>query len=343
MFIAGAILLSSCSGALGASSWPGISADEENAYVAYNAAVYSLRLKDGNLNWQFPGKAESGRSFYAAPELIDGKIIVGDYKNTLHLLDAQSGISQWEFTGAKGRWIAGAKVKDDLIFAPNGDNNLYALDINGNVKWKFETQQALWSNPLSDDELIFQASMDHYLYAINLSNGVKKWSVDLGGAVVYAPVMGDNGVIYVSTLANEILAVDSKSGNILWRVVTENGLWSQPEAHNGVVYYGDQLGIYYALSAEDGSKIWDYKSGEDPIMGGSTIIPDGVVFTTENGKVVALSFEGELLWTKQVNGKLYASPVVAGESLILGISQGENIATAFDFSGNVIWNFAAPK
>jgi len=120
------------------------------------------------------------------------------------------------------------------------------------------------------------------------------------------------------------------------------GLWSQPVYDNGVVYYGDTAGKIFAVSATDGNAVWDYVMGE-MVSGAPAVMPDGVVFAGENGKLVALDFNGNILWTRSITGKLYTGPVIVDGLLVLGISQGEEVIKAYDFNGNEIWKFTPEK
>jgi outer membrane protein assembly factor BamB len=341
MFVMLAVSVSACSGSFSASGWPGVSGDENSVYVAYANQVYSLRLKDGSLNWRYPEKIEAARTYYANPAINGSNVIVGDYKNTLSALNIQSGTLSWTFKGATNRYIGGALVADDTILAPNADYNLYALDLNGNLKWKFTARQALWSTPIVRDEVVYLSSMDHYLYAINLKNGQLIWEVDLGGAIVYSPSF-DTDTIFIATLANEVIALKASNGSVIWKNASEIGLWSQPVYNEGVVYYGDTAGKVFAVSAIDGKPIWDYVMGE-MVSGAPVVMPDGVVFAGENGKLVALDFEGNILWTRSVTGKLYTGPVVVDGLLVLGISKGDEVIKAYDFEGNEIWKFTPEK
>ena len=341
LFLVFALVLTSCSGTLAASSWPGISGDNENVYVSFANRIYSLRLNDGSLNWHYPEKIEAARTFFAPPALNGNNIYVGDYKNVFYSFNKDTGAKNWEFTGATNRYIGGAVIVNDIILAPNADSFLYALDLNGNLKWKFETEHALWSPPVVDGEIVFLSSMDHFLYALDLNSGSKIWGMDMGGAIVYSPTL-ENGSVLVATMANEVISVDKSDGSVVWKNKVSDGLWCQPVAKDGIVYYGDALGKIFAVSAEDGSVKWDYNMGE-MVSGAPAIMETGVVFAGENGKLVALDFNGELLWNRTVNGKLYTGPVVVDNQLILGIVQGDAVIHTFNFEGTEIWTPFTPS
>ena len=341
LFLVFALVLSSCGSSLAASGWPGITGNADTVFVAAGTRVYSLRVKDGSTNWQYPEKPAAGQSFYAPPVIDGDNIYIGDYKNNFFAMDAKSGSVLWTFEGAKNRYIGGAAVAGDLILAPNADHNLYALDRNGNLQWTFTANHALWSAPYINGDIVYLSSLDHKLYALKLQSGQKLWETELGGAIIFSPTYED-GTLFVATLDNNVVAINEKDGSIKWQKEAPDGLWSDPVVKDGVVYYGDMAGRAYAVSAIDGSVIWDYVLGE-MVSGAPAIMPDGVLFAGENGKIAALDFKGELLWNRTVQGKLYTGPVLVDGLLILGITQGEEVLKAFNYDGSEIWSFTPAK
>lgn len=341
LFLVLALVLSSCGSSLAASGWPGISGNEDSVFVSAGTGLYSLRVKDGSTNWSFPEKPSAGQSFFAPPAVDGDRVYVGDYKNSFFALDARNGSVLWTFEDAANRFIGGAAVAGDFILAPNADDVLYALDRNGSLVWSFEAGQALWSAPFINEEMVYLSSLDHKLYALKLQNGQKVWETELGGAIIFSPAYED-GKLFVATLDNKVVALNDTNGTIVWQKDAPDGLWSQPVALDGVVYYGDMAGRVYAVSAKDGSVIWDYVLGE-MVSGAPAIMPDGVLFVGEEGKIVALDFNGELLWNRTVEGKLYTGPVAVDGLLILGISQGDEVLKAFNYEGSEIWPFTPAK
>jgi len=336
-----AVLLSSCSGQLTGTSWPGISTNNDTVYVSYLNRIYAVRSNDGSVVWQYPAKA--GRdSFFAAPVVADGNLIAGSYQNVLVSLDPNTGSVKWTFDQAKGKWIASPLVVDGKIFAPNGDFTLYALDLNGTLLWKFPTKQALWSRPVSDSTYIYQASMDHFVYAIDINTGAKVWSLDLGGAVLYSPTLTPDGFLYVSTLARNLIAINTADGKIAWQRSFDSDLWMQPAFADGKLFFGDIAGKVYAVSAQDGSDVWS-QAVNVSVIAPATEISNGIVFATENGSLIAMSFTGERLWSRTFDGALYTGPTQVGSNLAVGITKGKEFLKLINDSGQDVWSFVPPK
>ncbi len=338
----GSLLLSACGG-VPISGWPGIQADQDTVYVAYNTAVFAV--KGGAMQWRYPPEADSAKTFYASPVLAEGQLLIGDYTNVFYSLDPASGQENWTFHEAKGRWVSAPLVRDGIAYVSNADHHVYALDIKnrGALVWKFATQQAVWASPVSDGQNLYVAGMDHFLYALDLRSGTKVWQLDLGGSVMSQPALSEEGLLYVSTLASDLVAVNVKTQKTEWHFKTENGVWASPLLVKDRLYLGDLKGKLYAVEAQTGKQIWVMEGTEPIIASVAAAGEDKLVFVTENGHVTAINSNKEILWNPQVNGKLYSTPVIAGERVVVGVNEGENILATFDLNGVAGWNMAPLK
>ena len=350
LFVLGGMLLSACSGGVLSTSWPGATAGSGTAgnglvYVAYQGYVMAVKVADGSLGWKYPSDKTSAKPFYAAPALTDTELVVGDYGTTLYGLDPATGNQKWIYDQGKGRWVASPLIVGNVVLAPSADEFLYAFSLTGQLLWSFKTGQMIWAQPVSDGKMVFQAGMDHKLYALNLSDGSKVWSTDMGGAAISSPALDDKGVLYVGTLASEMLAIDSKTGKILWRHASSDPagtIWSRPLVIGNVLYYGDLSGKAVALSTQDGSTQWSIALA-GPVTASPVAVTRGLVYVMETGDVQAVTLDGKVSWSHKINGKLYSTPVLVGDRLVVPVTAGTNLLVALDANGNEVWSFVMPK
>lgn len=346
-------VLSACSGAANAaSSWPGMTVDPERelVYVAYNNQVLALNTTNGNLAWNFPSEPDNKITFFAPPAITpDGEqVIVGAYNNLLYSLNPENGqqsTGNWPFAGAGNRYIGGPVALSDRVLAPNADMKLYSVDLNGALQWSLETGEPLWSGPVANGSTVYQPSMDHHVYAANLETGELVWqSGDLGGAMVGQPTLSGDGVLYIGTFASEMLALDTSNGAVLWRSPTNGWVWSGPTLSDGVLYFGDLNGVFYAIDAGTGQQVWtvepevvgpDYSISDRPL-----VVNDTVYYTSESGVLYAVDAQtGSPRWNKTVGGKLYASPALAGDLILVAPIGADNLVIAYDLDGNQQWAY----
>jgi len=323
--------LSACvgGGAATATSWPGLTVDENTAYVAYNREVRAIQLADGKLKWSFPEEPNNSTTFYANPAISpDGQLIVSSYNHVLYSLNPETGSTNWEFTDAGNRFIAGPLAVEQGIFAPDASEILYALDLEGKLRWTFTTEGESWSQPIADPdcECIYLGSMDHTVYALNPADGKLIWQTEgLGGAIVGIPVLGPGGVLYVGTFGSQVIAIDTQDGKKIWSAPTEGWVWAGPTLSDDRLYVGDLDGNFYAFDANTGQEVWQITADslDGQIVGSPLVLEDRIYFTTEAGILYSLDKQGQNLASVEVGGKLYTSPVAAGDLILVAPVQAE--------------------
>jgi outer membrane protein assembly factor BamB len=342
-----ALWLSACGSrsAMTAAGWAGVTTDGDSAYVSFNTHVVAVNTTNGTERWRYPLEADPKVTFYAPPTLTeDGRLIVGGYDNVLYSINPSSGQGTPIYEGAEGRFVGGILVTSENIFAPSADHFLYALDLNGNLRWKFETTEPLWAKPAIDPECncVYLSAMDHRIYALEVQSGDVIWSTEeLGGAIVGTPAVSDEGVLYVGTFAKEMLALDAVSGNVLWRFPTQDWVWGGPNLDANNLYFGDLSGTFYALERQSGVSRWQIQpEAGSSIVGTPLITDDGIYFTNETGSLVAVSPEGAIRWNQPLGTNLHSGPVQAGETILVATSNPETLLIAVDSNGVQRWSLS---
>lgn len=339
----GSLVLSACSGRAPSTSWHGLTADAERAYLSNGSFVYAIDLKTGKQVWQYPTKADSALSFYAAPVLVsDQQLLVGSAgtKHALFSLDPKTGIETWAepFSGNKGTWLASPLVFNDTIYAPNADGFLYVIDLNGKQAVEpLELGGALWSAPVTDGNLLYVSSLDHHLHIIDPATS-KNTSVELGGAAPSSPVVGEGGA-YVGSFDATIQLV-AASGQKKTFATAENWIWGTPILDGSSMYYADLNGNIVSLDVASGKQNWNAAQKSDSVVA-SLLVHEGQVYavTENNGKLLAFDPDGKLVWEKTVGGKIYTAPVAAGGLILVAPFQADFALAAYDQDGKQAWTF----
>lgn len=344
-------LLSACSGTAGASSWPGVTGDNNNAYVAFNQHVYAVDLGSGAEQWRYPAKADAAHTFFAPPALTkDGQLLVSGFDSQIYSLNpqqkGQENQAAWPFK-AKNHFIAAPLITDNMVYAPSADGSLYALDLTGKQVWSFKTGDPIWATPATDGKTVFLSSMDRHVYALDPATGKQIWkSDDLGGAVVGTPALGKDGTVYVGNFANHMVAIDGQSGKVKHSYSTNGWVWAGPILANDKLYFGDLTGNFYALNASDLSQVWKVQpdvADARKIADKPLVTQDTIYFSSESGNLFALSLaDGSTRWSKPAGGKLNSGPVSAGNLVLVAPDSGP-LLVAFETNGNQKWAFTPAK
>ncbi len=337
LFLGLTFILSACVPGPRTVGSPGLSVSDENVFVSYSSFVYSLDTTSGSVNWHYPDEADSQVVFYAPPLVTDDYVYVGDLANNFHKIDIETGQAQWTFTEAQGFYIGQAAEDEGIVYAPSNDGRLYAINSEGNLLWSFEADHYIWSQPQINADAVFFGSMDHFVYGVS-KNGDQLWAVELGGAVVGSPVLSEDGTkLYVGSIGNDMVALDTSNGDLLWSFEADESVWGQALLADGNLYFGDSGGNLYALNPDDGSPLWQTEFAGS-VVGGLTAITDGFVLATEEGVVKAFNFDGTPNWESTLAGEIFQAPAVSDEFLVAGTVNGENLVYAFNLSGVQLWS-----
>jgi len=346
----GALALSACSGSATANSWYGLAADADRAYVSAGSLIYAVDLKNGSEVWRYPAKADANIIFFAKPLLTtDGQLLIGSAgKNHEFIsLDPVTGKEKWNKAFAKGTWVATPLILNNTVYAPNDDGFLYTLDMAGNqVADPIEVSGALWSAPVTDGTLIYLSSLDHH---VNIIDPVKRSVVaaaDLGGAIPSSPTVGTDGA-YVSSFASAIQFV-TPNGEHKPITKVENQIWGSPVLDGTTLYYADLTGKVFSQDVAGGKQNWSVQPN-GPVVASLLIAGDQIYVASEAdptsalGTLVALDRDGKTVWSKEVGGKLYTTPVASGDLIIVAPYQATNTLVAYDTQGKQAWTFTPAK
>jgi outer membrane protein assembly factor BamB len=345
LLLATAVVLGGCATGLTASSWPGVTFDAANAFVAGGPFVYAVNLETGAEVWRFPAKAATATPFYAHPSMTsDGQLIVGSFDHKLYSLNPQSGAENWKFEQAKDRWIGGVLIINDTIFAVNADYNLYALDFSGKLKWvsPFQADQAIWGSPVSDGTNVFFGTLGRHVYAVNAQTGKETWKQTVDGAILGSPVLGPDNSLYIGTYSGVLVSLNTRNGQIIQQQPTSSWIWSGPVADDKNIYVGDSDGKFYAFPVTGDGNGWTTQLN-GAIIGSPLVVGSSIVVGTESGNLYFMENTGQNIRPIPVNGKIYSSAVAAGDLILLTPVGGDNLLIALDQAGTIKWSYKPVK
>jgi outer membrane protein assembly factor BamB len=345
LLLALSVVLGGCATGLAASSWPGVTTDEKNAYIAGGPYVYAVNLQTGTEVWRFPAKAATATPFYATPKLTpDGQLIVGGFDHKLYSLNPQSGAENWRFELAKGRWIGGVLITNDTIYATNADYSLYALSFTGTLKWvsPFQADQAIWGSVVSDGTNVYFGTLGRQVYAVNAQTGKQTWTQSVDGGILGSPVLGPNNSLYFGTYGGMLVTLNTRNGEIIKQETTSSWIWSGPAEDGTNVYVGDANGMFYAFPMTSSGQPWTQQLN-GTIVGSPLVFNNTIVIGTESGNVYFIDNKGQNAQPVVIPGKIYATPVAAGEMVLVAPTGGSALLVALDQSGTTKWSFTPAK
>lgn len=217
---------------------------------------YSVSASTGSVFWSVPVSAET----LAAPLIEDGIVYFLTGNNVLHALDASEGKEVWLYSRVDSQnfSIRGAStptIKNGVVLLGFSDGYLVALDAKtGSIKWesalnKNKRFRDIDSTPVVDGEFVYVTGYDSHLYCVRLQTGELVWKAEPGG---FGSVLVDGDKLYYSSSKGEVLAIEKKSGNPVWKYKLSEGIATSPILFKDYLVIGESHGAVRFLSLKDG-------------------------------------------------------------------------------------------
>jgi outer membrane protein assembly factor BamB len=149
-------------------------------------------------------------------------------------------------------------VVDGRVLFGSYDNCLYCLDqADGSLKWKFETQGYVHCSPAVVAGRTFIAGCDEHLRIINVETGVEMASLPLSSYLIASPAIVED-MLYVGTYGSEVVAVDWKKAEEVWRKKTsevEAPIHSSAAVTDDLIVVGSRDKSVTALKRQTGDRV----------------------------------------------------------------------------------------
>ena len=314
--------------------------------------------KNGKEEWEFKANGNTIIGLTVGP---DGTIYQGSWDGYFYAIN-KDGTLKWKYKTEGAVSYPASIDQNGTIYLGGGDahagpdSNLYAFNSDGNLKWKYDTKAMRVGSPaIGPDGLIYVPAAPNLL--VFDSSGNLKWKKGpevsfYNTQVVYAAECGapplppcagmgqpQNG--NMPQTSNECGApplpacngVQPESGTILQPSLGKNdiaGIITPAISSDGTIYIGNSQGILSAINSKTQEVKWTYETGADPNQTGFYGLPsfpivdkEGTVyFGSVDGKMYAVSKEGNLLWEYETGGQITeASPAFGSDGVLYFTSQ----------------------
>lgn len=221
-----------------------------------------------------------------------------------------------------------------------------------------ENSQHLNASPIVADGKIFTISADGTVSAFDAGNiknrmwkakirfGDKKEKFSSAAGITY-----HEGNIYAATGYNEVVSIDAKNGNIIWKRIINGIARSAPAISGNVILVNTLDNKLYALDKKDGGILWTHTGSVEDISmftSGSPLVYDKfVVVPYSSGEIYTLRIsDGSEVWNDVFARRSMSSanilsdidaPPVASNGKVFIISNDGVLAASDINTGKRIW------
>jgi len=188
-----------------------------------------------------------------------------------------------------------------------------------------------------DESTLYVATLKGELVALNRIDGAKRWSVSLGGERAYgAPLVHEDGTIYVGSDAKKLFAVSPTKGDSVFRLDTEG------EADTSAVFGKDgtivfAAGIHVHSARRGGDVAWRF-AAKSKIFTSPAITREGlVVVGAQDHRVYAIGPGGVLAWSTDLGADVDGAAAIGDDGAVYVGTDANEIVRLDPAKGTVVW------
>ncbi len=266
----------------------------------------------------------------------------------------------WSFHTGRGLFITPVIGGDGAIYFGSADNDFYALDLHGRLRWRFQTGNIIDAAAALDasQRTVTIGSADENLYHLstNPTRLSRRQRVVWQYHATQSPATGQlfdwweadlaygrDGNIYTGNTGGLVYSFTS-SGRLRWTSRAGNSVWTMPAfGAGGVSYWGSVDRNVFALSST-GKKIWT-----TPTLGFVVSSPaigsDGTIYIGSfDSKLYALDpTTGMPKWTFGTNDLIYSSPALGqdahGHTDAVYVASADGSVYKLSAAGRLLWSY----
>ncbi|HVL86412.1 MAG TPA: PQQ-binding-like beta-propeller repeat protein [Candidatus Thermoplasmatota archaeon] len=250
----------------------------------WDGNVHAVEARTGETRWA----RAVGALVHASPAVANGRVFVADAEGRIHSLSIGDGQTAWtRDLGAP--IVASPSASGSRVYAATAEGRVVSLAAHdGAPLAENRVHGGLVGAPVVWDETVVVADGLGFVVGLDASTLKRRWLATQGPADLATPAVGDGRVVAPSMAVGGLATYDVRNGRLLWKVADPGfGRYPAPVSlGDGVVYAGVRDGRLLAISALNGTLLWEISASR--LAGAPALLPDLLLAVGANGQVFAV-------------------------------------------------------
>ncbi len=286
-----------------------------------DGTFYAYRLSDGSEVWKQEFE-DSG--FLAGAAFHENRLYVGDFNGVIRALDASDGKELWQYQAKGEAYAAPNVVDGRVLVSNEAGELVSLAVETGELQWQFQIEAPLRCWPTVVDGRVLLAGCDERVHAVDVTNGKEVAGVDIDGPTGATPAMFNGNALFgteqgsfyaINSKSMEIVWRHVDPGNI-------DAIHTAAAVDDRVAVYGTQGKQVYALKPATGEVAWTFPV-RSHVESSPVIAGDSAFLATKRGMIHRVDVNGgKELWNYEAGGNFQASFAIADGKLVIGNTDG---------------------
>ncbi len=257
--------------------------------------------------------AGTGEEIWQWPTSADNLSIPWIDKDTVYFASSEPKVYAIDLIERRLRWSAVSHnwspeppvLVDDKVIVPSRGPFVAAYRVgDGQNLWTFAADdpesELLHHRPAISNGMALLSGWGKRLYAVDLENGNLRWRFSAKRGITVPPVAaGDKVLVAVKDIREAddevkpsygLYALDSSSGEIVWKFQTDRHIYSLPVVVEDVVMFGGDDKRFHVLDLDSGSEVWQF-GGDEKMRVSPHILGERVYVGQRDGRIICLQWK----------------------------------------------------